>query len=160
MSTFEEFVNIFTENKIDYVRKIGRNYYFVENDLWELKESINKDVFSVGIFLGEEKDRFEPNPAILDIISKFPDSEKRKIFVNKKAEWLFLCGRNILSDSISKNPYRVNSGLVLVQNENNENLGFGYFKQEGPALILRNILDKGHYLRIEDKKGKRGKKKH
>jgi ribosome biogenesis protein Nip4 len=80
--------------------------------------------------------------------------------VNKKAEWLFLCGRNILGASIASNPNRLHSGFVLVQNEQDENLGFGFFKQEGKDLILRNILDKGNYLRMEDKKGKHGKKKH
>jgi ribosome biogenesis protein Nip4 len=43
---------------------------------------------------------------------------------------------------------------VLVQNEIDENLGYGVFKQEGKDLVIRNLLDKGKYLRM-DEKGRR-----
>jgi ribosome biogenesis protein Nip4 len=100
--------------------------------------------------MGEEKMGFSPSPALLDLVSKFPDAQSKKVFINKKAEWLFLCGRNVLSDSIAKNPNRLSEGIVLVQNENDENLGYGVFKRED-TLIIKHVLDKGRYLRIDEK---------
>jgi ribosome biogenesis protein Nip4 len=63
---------------------------------------------------------------------------------------MFLCGRNILSESIAKNPNGLTEGLVLVQNEKDENLGYGLFKRED-TLIIKHVLDKGRYLRIDEK---------
>jgi hypothetical protein len=97
-----------------------------------------------------EKMGFSPSPALIDLISKFPDAQSKKIFVNRKAEWMFLCGRNVLSDSVAKNPNGLSEGLVLVQNVQDENLGYGQFKKED-TLIIKHILDKGRYLRIDEK---------
>jgi ribosome biogenesis protein Nip4 len=132
------------------IRRVGRNFYKAEERLWNIKNGVNRDVYSVGLFLGEEKMGFSASPALIDLISKFPDSQSKKIFINKKAEWLFLCGRNVLSESIAKNPNGLSEGLVLVQNEEDENLGYGLFKRED-TLIIKHILDKGRYLRIDEK---------
>jgi len=151
-----EFVMQFTDVGPDenQIVRIGRNYYLADKDVAALRDSIKHDAFSLGIYLGEEKNPFQPTPALIDIISKLPGSDKKKIFVNKKAEWLFLCARNILEQSIMKNPNNIREGLVLVQNEIDENLGYGVFKQEGKDLVIRNLLDKGKYLRM-DEKGRR-----
>jgi ribosome biogenesis protein Nip4 len=132
------------------IRRVGRNFYLAEERLWEIKNGVKRDIYSLGLFLGEEKIGFSPSPALMELISKFPDAESKKIFINKKAEWLFLCGRNVLSDSITKNPNNLSEGLVIVQNEYDENLGYGLFKKED-TLIIKHILDKGRYLRIDEK---------
>jgi ribosome biogenesis protein Nip4 len=118
--------------------------------LWEIKSGVTRDIYSLGLFLGEEKTGFNPSPALMDLISKFPDAQSKKIFVNKKAEWMFLCGRNVLSDSFARNPNNLSEGLVFVQNERDENLGYGLFKMED-TMIIKHILDKGRYLRIDEK---------
>ena len=156
-----DFISRFTDHKIDESKiiKSGRNYFYVSSQLKELKDNIGKDMFSLGIFVGEEKNEFMPSPGAIDIISKLPGSEKRKIFINKKAEWLFLCGRNILEQSVIKNPNNLHEGIVLVQNESDENLGYGIFKQEGKDLIIKHILDKGAYLRMDEKgRGRRNRR--
>lgn len=148
---FNAFVRGFSNQEMDNVVKIGRNYFLTTQDLINIKENVNKDIFSMGIFMGEHKDRFYPSPACVDIISSLSDATARKIMVNKKAEWLFLCGRNILMESVTKNPHSITEGLVLVQNERNENLGYGLFRKEGKDLVVRNLLDKGKYLRMNEK---------
>jgi ribosome biogenesis protein Nip4 len=150
LSLFGKFTKQFTDSEILDVHRIGRNFYQAEERLWEIKSGVTRDIYSLGLFLGEEKTGFSPSPALMDLISKFPDAESKKIFVNKKAEWMFLCGRNILSDSIAKNPHNISEGLVLVQNERDENLGYGLFKMED-QLIIKHVLDKGRYLRIDEK---------
>ncbi|GIU69282.1 MAG: hypothetical protein KatS3mg002_0518 [Candidatus Woesearchaeota archaeon] len=135
--------------------RIGKNYYYADEKLIELRSQVKKDVFSVGIYLGSESGKdFYPSPAFIDILSKLDGSDKRKIFVDKKISGLFLYGRNILIDSISKNPYNINSGYVFVQNEEDENLGYGVFQKQGMQIVIKNLLDKGVYLRKESKKKK------
>jgi ribosome biogenesis protein Nip4 len=150
LTLFHKFTQQFTNTEMTDIRRIGRNFFQAEERLWEIKNGVNRDIYSLGLHLGEEKMGFSPSPALVDLISKFPDAESKKIFVNKKAEWMFLCGRNILSSSISKNPNRLSEGLVLVQNEHDENLGYGLFKKED-TLIIKHVLDKGRYLRIDEK---------
>ncbi len=148
---FEQFTARFSDTGIDAL-KIGRNYFLAEDRLKKLKEGVNRDPFSLGLFLGEERGEFHPSPAMIDVISRLPDSENRKIFVNGKAEWLFLCGRNILEDSIIKNPRNIKDGPVLIQNEKGENLGYGMFMKQGRDLVIKNFLDKGKYLRMNERK--------
>jgi len=151
MDKFNMFISQFNVPAFDNVVRIGRNYFYAEKGISEFRDTINHDVFSLGIFLGEEKNDFKPSPACIDMISKMPGADKRKVFINKKAEWLFICGRNILEPSIVKNPNHLREGIVLVQNIEDENLGYGLFRQEGKDLILRNILDKGEYLRMNQR---------
>ena len=126
----------------------GRNYFLCSEKLTDVKNYVTKDIYSIGIFLGEEKNDFIPSPAFIEMLSSLPESDKNKIFTNKKAEWLFLCGRSILAESM-KNPNNISSGNVFVQNEKNENIGYGFFKQEGKDLVVRNLVDKGKYLRMD-----------
>lgn len=157
LTLFNKFISQFTTEEIADVRRVGRNFYLAEERLWEIKTGVNRDVFSVGLFLGEEKHGFSASPALIERISRMPDPaiQSRKIFINKKAEWLFLCGRNILPESIVKNPSNITDGLVPVQNERDENLGYGLFKKED-QLIIKHVLDKGRYLRAnENGKGRR-----
>jgi ribosome biogenesis protein Nip4 len=148
---FRKFCSQFTSEEIDAVRT-GRNHFLAGRKLLDMRGSIHHDVFSLGLFLGEDKGRFFPSPALIDIISRYDDAASKKIFVNDKAAWLFLCGRNVLEESIAKNPFSIREGHVLVQNLNDENLGCGIFRQEGKELVIRNILDKGRYLRVDRKK--------
>mgnify|MGYP000592662303 CR=1 FL=1 len=137
------------------VIKIGKNYYYADESLKELRSKINRDVFSVGLYLGHDSGKhFDPSPAFIDMLSKMNGADNLKIFVNKKAESLFLYGRNILNESILRNPKNINSGYVFVQNEHDENLGYGIFQKQGKDLIVKNLLDKGYYLRKETKKKK------
>lgn len=136
--------------------KIGKNYYFADPALNELRSKINRDLFAVGLYLGCDSGKhFDPSPALIDMLSKMEKSERRKIYIASKVEGLFLYGRNILKESISKNPNNIDSGYVLVQNERDENLGFGIFQKQGEQIIVKNLLDKGFYLRKEQKRKKR-----
>jgi ribosome biogenesis protein Nip4 len=150
LTLFNKFTQQFTDTEIENVHRVGRNFYLAEQRLWDIKNGINRDIYSAGLFLGEEKMGFSASPALIEHIAKLPDTQSKKIFINKKAEWLFLCGRNVLSESFATNPNHLKEGLVLVQNEKDENLGYGLFKKED-TLIIKHILDKGRYLRIDEK---------
>ena len=66
-----------------------------------------------------------------------------RVYVNEKAEQLFLYARDIFLDSIIKGKKQ---GFVLVCNSKNEPLGIGKFE----GNILKNIIDLGFYLRSQD----------
>lgn len=133
--------------------KIGKNYYLADKEFRNVRSAVNREVYSLGIYLGQDAGKFfEPSPALIDLLSKLPGADKRKIVVNEKAESLFLYGRNILLDSISRNPNNIDSGYVFVQNERDENLGYGIFQKQLEQIIIKNLLDKGFYLRKETKK--------
>jgi ribosome biogenesis protein Nip4 len=157
LTLFNKFTEQFTNTGLTDARRVGRNFYKAEERLWNIKNGVNRDVYAIGTFLGEEKMGFSPSPALIDLISKFPDAQSKKIFVNRKAEWMFLCGRNVLSGSIAKNPSNLFEGLVLVQNEQDENLGYGQFKMED-TLIIKHIMDKGRYLRMDERGRNKGHK--
>ncbi len=104
-----------------------------------------KKPYSVGIYLGREKKEFEASVALLDLLK----STKRKMVINEKAEWLFLCGRDVMAESMVSCP--VNEGKVIVCNERDEVLGLGIIMDAPthsarPDIAAKNILHKGWYL--------------
>jgi len=145
MDEVNKFALQFTDKKIDGVLNHGRKYFLVSEEQKKLSEQIGRDLFSAGILLGEKKDTFKPTPALVDMISKISDN---KVFISKKSEWLFLCGRDVFEENIIKQVG--DNKLVLVQNEKDENLGYGMFIKNGKERLLKNILDKGYYLRREN----------
>jgi len=149
IETIEEFVKFFTNEKIDYIR--SKNEFFLADDkLLELSKKIPKDFISMGVFLGNLKNHeFRPSIALIDLLAKKSD---KKIFINKKSEWLFVCGRDLFGESIVK--ANAKSGFVLVQNEADENLGYGLVVDDlnkKNKVVIKNILDKGQFLRKERK---------
>lgn len=147
----EEFINKFTQEKISYLQ-IKRQYFQANKKVMEIQEKIGREPYSVGLLLGEEKNKmFNPSANLLDWISLRTD---KKIFVNKKGEWMFLCGKIVLGDnilldkgiaaSIIKEKKDV---LVLIQDELDENLGLGKIFFENKSVHIKNILDKGKFLR-------------
>jgi len=145
MDEIEKFIKNFTKEEIKGITKDGRKYFLANEEQIKIRDKIKTEAFAIGIFFGEMKKYFQPSPALIDLIAK---KSNRKVFISKKAEWLFLCGRDVLEDSIVKK--NVEEGLVLVQNEKDENLGYGIFSKKGNNLIIKNIQDKGSYLRREN----------
>ena len=140
MKPLNEFIEKFTEEKPENVVKKGREYYIVPPELQKIADGIDRNCFSIGIPLGEFKKNFKPSLSLLDWISK---RTEKKVFINKKTEWLFLCGRDVFTENIIK--INVKKGKVLVQNEKDENIGLGTLNDSG----VRHIMDRGDFLRRE-----------
>lgn len=143
MEKIKKFVERFCIFDILNIHKIGRKYWQVIPEVWDYKETIKKDTFYLGVFLGEEKKEFIPSLGLLEIISK---KSAKKVFVNKKGEWLFTCKRDVFGENILKK--QVQQGACLVQNEKDENIGYGIFQNKKNS-ILKPLLDKGDFLRRE-----------
>ncbi len=130
----EEFTKTYGTECPEY-KKLGNKYY-LDNSL--PKTTLAPE--SKGLFLGEEKNKkFVPSFPFLDIISKSTD---KKAIINEKAEWMFLCRRDVLAKSVIKIH---EEGEVLVLNLLGEVLGIGLTKGKG----IKNVLDRGDFLRRE-----------
>lgn len=130
------------------VRK--QNRVFLINDV--LKEIAPKDFFYAGTYLGRiVKGKLFPGFELLTMIAR---KKANEIIVDKKTEWLFICGRDIFKQGIVKT---IGSGRkdehVLVLNDNGECLGYGRIlcdlEKTKSGLAVKNMLDIGDFLRRE-----------
>jgi ribosome biogenesis protein Nip4 len=126
------------------------NRYFLLNK--ELRKTKMEDFFYAGSFLGEKSNReFMPGFELLRLIA---EKHANKITVDKKTEWLFICGRDIFRRGIKQ---VLGSGKegdhVLVLNGHGECLGFGKvvsdLNKKKNGAVVKNILDIGDFLRRE-----------
>jgi ribosome biogenesis protein Nip4 len=129
-----------------------QNRYFLLNK--SLKRLTSKDFFYAGTYLGKVKDgKFFPSFNLLRIIAQ---EDAKKVFVDKKTEWLFICGRDIFRQGITKVAGSTKKGdHVLILNSRGECLGFGKIlhnvKRKSGNPVVQNILDIGDFLRRERK---------
>ena len=130
------------------VRK--ENRYFLLNE--GLKRTISKDFFYAGTYLGKVKKRkFFPSFNLLNMIA---EKKANKTVVDKKTEWLFICGRDIFKQGITKVRGSKRKGdYTLILNQYGECLGFGKIvydlDKEKDGVVIKNISDIGDFLRRE-----------
>ena len=158
----KELIQQFTSKdlSLNEVIKIKNGYFLAGKELLELKEEIRKKCKIEPEYVGEliaveKKGRLVPTLTFIERISRQADI---KIFVDDKAAWLFMCGKDIFRDSIkrinykganvSKNEYGTIRGVALVFDQLDACLGYGIIINRG-KIFLKNILDKGDYLRRE-----------
>ena len=122
--------------KIDNYEKIRNEYYEVIPGM----EKVEGRIVSKGLPLGTQKKDFKQSLYLLEKISK---ETQNKVYINDKAEWLFLCGRDVFTKNIVED--NSSGDLFLVQNCRDENLGLGTKK----GKLVKNIMDRGDFLRRE-----------
>ena len=152
-----DFIGQFTDMQLNHVQKFGREYYQIFPELDSavalIRKNAGRDPVSAGVFLGEERRKvFVPSIALLDILGRSTD---RWVVVDEKAEWLFLCGRDVFAKSVVN--ANVKDGIVLVASRKKEVLGYGAIAGDlsrPERVFIRNMLDKGDFLRREMSKSK------
>ena len=128
---------------------VKKNRYFL---ITRQMERLTKAFFYAGTYLGKSKKGvFFPSFPLLAMIA---ERDANKVVIDRRTEWLFVCGRDIFRKGILKVAGSMRKGdLTLVLNENDECLGFWKItrdlngKKEGVAV--RNIADVGDFLRRE-----------
>ena len=135
----DEFLKIFIDKPFFEYEKKGKTYFLKNKEL-----EIQKQPIMPGLPLGKQDKFFEPSLYLLELISK---KTKNKIFINKEAEWLFLCGRDVFPKNITRNEAK--EKIFLIQNEQNENLGLGIKTKHKGKKIIKNLKDRGDFLRRE-----------
>lgn len=144
-------IGVKPEFKLDgEILKLGNKYYLVTKELSETIKKNRERPKSVGMLLGvEDRKKFKPSVAFLQMISKETD---KKIVVDKQLEWLFLCGRDIMGQSVIKSS--VGKGLALVQDQKDNTLGLANVLgplEDSDKIYATNLLDLGDFLRREKK---------
>ncbi len=131
------------------VERAGR--YFLLNEV--LLKVARKDFYYAGAYLGKAKNgKFFPSFNLLAMLAK---GKANKIVVEKKAAWLFICGRDIFRKGIMAVQCSQKKGdHVLVLNEFGECLGFGRIVRgldvgAKTEVAVKNISDVGDFLRRE-----------
>ena len=132
------------------VNKAGR--YFLLNE--SLLKVARQNFYYAGIYLGKVKNgKFFPSFTLLAMIGK---GEANKVIVNKKAAWLFICGRDVFRTGIlAVRGSRKKGDPVLVLNEFGECLGFGRLVRnlvgavKKNEIAVKNVSDVGDFLRRE-----------
>ena len=135
----------------DLVMEKNGRYYLVNP---ALKQIVRSDFFYTGRYLGKAKTgKFFPSFNLLDMLAK---EAAHRVVINKKAAWLFICGRDILGRGVVKTIGPSRRGTAtLVLNEFGECLGFGTIVGSLDAadqVFVRNIVDIGDFLRREKRK--------
>ncbi|UCF45085.1 MAG: hypothetical protein JSW44_00080 [Candidatus Bathyarchaeota archaeon] len=134
------------------LNRTGR--YFLVNK--NLQRYIQKNFYYAGTYLGKVKrGKFFPSFNLLTMLAK---GEANKIVVDKKAAWLFICGRDIFQKGILAVRGSLSKGdHVLVLNEFGDCLGFGKIvcrldeKAKRTEVAVKNVSDIGDFLRREAK---------
>lgn len=140
----QKYTKQITSKQIKYTKEKNK-YYETNKELLDTISKTKQKPVRHGLLLGTETStKFKPTLYLIDKLSK---TSKNKIYINKKAEWLFICGRDVFSENVIKN--KSNKKMFFVQNEEDENLGLGIQDTVKGKKIIKNIRDKGKYLRNE-----------
>lgn len=132
------------------VEKAGR--YFLLNQ--KLQGLVRRDFYYAGVYLGKLKNGvFFPSFNFLAMLAK---GRANKIVVDRKAAWLFICGRDVFRRGVlTMHGSRRKGDYALVMNDFGECLGFGKILRsldadvQGAEVVVRNISDLGDFLRRE-----------
>ncbi|MDR0797211.1 MAG: hypothetical protein LBE70_00610, partial [Nitrososphaerota archaeon] len=127
------------------VQQDGRFFLLNRN----IKPFINDNFFYAGTFLGKVRSgKFFPSFNLLGMLVK---QEANRVIIDKKASWLYICGRDVFKKSILQTYGKIRqNNHVLVLNEFGECLGFGrvlagfeHQQQCGAAdrTAIANVLD-------------------
>ena len=140
----KEFILKFTQENIieeDLVRY--ENNYFLFDERFKVLKL--KPIYA-GIFVG----RIKGNDVIpsLWLLQKLAEKSSKKVVVNEKGEWMFICSRDVFKENIIKIDNVKKEEYCLVVNQYNECLGYGIFEDNK----IRRIFDIGDFLRRERKK--------
>ncbi len=131
------------------MNKAGR--YFLRNKA--LLKVARNDFYYSGMYLGKiKKGKFFPSFNLLMMLAQ---RKANKIVVDKKAAWLFICGRDIFQKAIvDMHGSRRKGDHTLVLNEFGDCLGFGRIVRSlngsmKNEVAVKNVLDVGDFLRRE-----------
>ena len=133
----------------EFVVEKAQRYYLLNPRLRGLARS---DFYHAGLYLGKVKNGvFFPSFILLNMLVGVASN---KVVVDRKAGWLFICGRDLFRKGLVKMQGSMRRGdYTLVMNEFGDCLGFGKvaaaLDKAEERVVITNILDLGDFLRRE-----------
>lgn len=148
-------LNIFLQDfgiKMDFDEKeiirVNTKRFLVKEELQ--KFILDKDKLTyIGKYLGKTKKDFIPSFILLDEIA---EKKVNKIYLDRKAAWLFVCGRDIFEKNIMKMEGKFEEGNFFLVMMEDYCLGYGKADLFEGKKILKNLFDRGDFLRRERRK--------
>ena len=135
-----------------------KGYYLADESTRSLVSEIEKnsglEPRHQGTYLGNiRKNRFSPSFLLLDLLFE-NIKEKNIVKVDKKAYWLFMCGKDIFKNSIQKYEIHDPKKLCFVLGPAGDLAGIGKIVGDPGSLspgrlAIKNVLDRGIFLRQE-----------
>lgn len=141
----KSFVAQFTRQKLfddSRVRIIGDDYYLVSPELADVLKKIRLPPLATGLYLGRQNAK-TARPG-LDLLQMLAKTDAKRVWLNDKGAWLFVCRRPALLASITRTEAKPGE-LVLVLTEYDECIGYGLFD----GKQVKNYHDIGDFLRRE-----------
>jgi len=125
--------------------RLKNELFDVNSELKRVIAQIPKDPIYAGkLILREGR---IPSPG-LSLLERLGREAPRKVWVSKKGEWLFICGRNLLPGSIERTEGHPKlKDAVVVLNKHGECLGYGELTEKQ----ITRWFDLGDLLRRERK---------
>ena len=154
MKLIKDFVNqLNADINLDkhMIAEKGNRYFLLGKNLRKLA---TKDFFYAGTYLGKtKKGKFFPSFILLKMIAQ---GKANKIIVDRKSEWLFICGRDVFKKGITRIIGSKQKGAyTLILNRHGECLGFGKIlhnlDETRERVAVENISDIGDFLRRENR---------
>lgn len=131
---------------------IQDNKYYIISRKMEKIIRTTKNPFYIGEYLGKARGKkFFPS---VNLLNRIKGISRNKVWIDKKTEWLFICGRDLFGEGITKATKNVHKGIItLVLNEKDEVLGFGKAVKalKSKDVVIDHIFDIGDFLRREKK---------
>jgi ribosome biogenesis protein Nip4 len=149
LATFASRLGARIELNSEFIVENAQRYYLLNPTLRKVTKT---DFFYAGLYLGKVKNgMFFPSFNFLNMLVPVATN---KIILDRKAAWLFICGRDVFKKGILKLMGSQRRGdITLVMNDFGECLGFGmvagYSEQTVKRIAVRNVLDVGDFLRRE-----------
>lgn len=149
-----------SDSKPDFVLLVHqtgnvKEVYALTPELSEFLKNSGVKAVSAGIKVGEVGKRFR---LTLEGAFFLVKTKKKRVYVNRKGEMLFLYGRDIFASSVMKtSPDIRENDVVFVCNTMGDILGIGKSRYNGDRMrsveedrvVVENLVDRGEYLRKE-----------
>ncbi|MFW6378803.1 MAG: hypothetical protein ACOCZV_02165 [Nanoarchaeota archaeon] len=151
-SELDTFINRFTKGDVFSETRITQSkgsFFYVPERIENLVSSAKETPSMTGLYLGTVRDgTFHASLSLLEMLKAHT---KRHITLNKKASWLFVCGRDVFFENVMS-AIPDDKGLFLVCDDKHEVIGLGKQDRQKGKRLVQNITDIGKRLRQEQGK--------
>ncbi len=145
----EEFLKPFGIKKDISAQIVDRSYFIVHDKKWLAKRPL---------YIGECVAHIRGPVLIpsIDFLQQIGKEAQKYIILNPKAEWLFICGRDVFAKGIASHNNPALGDRVVILNQHKECLGYGDVAAplDGKRVVVKRLFDIGDLLRRERKSRK------
>lgn len=144
--TLQEFLQPFGIKQAPEAQQIGRSYFIV-------KENIPGAVYNGECIAHIRGPVLIPSITFLQKIGK---EARKHVILKEKAEWLYICGRDVFAKGIASHNNPEVGDRVVILNEQKECIGYGDMVEpfDTKRTVIKRLFDIGDLLRRERKSRK------